>query len=223
MKFSTQKAKLDLARIYRTPAMQVSLTIVLSLFVISFFVIFALRPTIISIVTLKKTIAESQKTLQQLETKSRNLELVATQLEEIKDELPRLTLSVPTKGAEYASLTRDLEILAQQTGSKLDSESLGPTLLFSRILSPFTPSKDQTVVELPFSIRVTGSYASVINFLARVLSMPRIMMVESATITREAGPKNAATSVALNISGSTYYLANEAQLQKALPEKKGGR
>ena len=60
-----------------------------------------------------------------------------------------LNTTIPNNGAEYSPLTTAIEILAHQTGTQLKSESLGPTLLFSRIISPFIPSKDQSVVELP--------------------------------------------------------------------------
>lgn len=221
MNIPTAKYSQDLRRYYRMPAVQVSLTLVLSLFVMAIFIVFALRPTIVSIVTLKKTIEESKKTLTQLDTKVSGLQKAASQLETLKPSLPIINTSIPNTSAGLTPLTISVENLASQTGVSLDSESLGSTLLFSRILSPFTPSKAQSVVELPFSVRVSGGYPNVFQFLTGLLSMQRVMMIESITLTREAGPKSESASVALNVSGSAYYLADQAQLQKAIPEKKG--
>ena len=61
------------------------------------------------------------------------------------------------------------------------------------------------------------------EFLKKLLSMERVVMVESITITRETEKKSENTGVALNVSGSAYYLADEAQLQKAMPDKKGNK
>ncbi len=223
MNLPTQRYLHDLRKYYRLPAVQASLTLVLSLFLVAIFVAFALRPTIVSIVTLRTTIGESEKTLQQLDTKVSSLQRAAVQLESLKPFLPILNTNIPNNGAEYSPLSLAVEALARQTGTKLENESLGATLLFSRILAPFAPGKNQIVVELPFSLRVSGSYPNVSLFLTRLLSMERIVMVESITITREAENKSENAGVALNVSGSAYYLADEAQLQKAMPDKKGNK
>lgn len=221
MKPLTTRYSQDLRRYYRMPAVQVSLTLVLSLFVMAIFIVFALRPTIVTIVTLKKTIAESEKIRQQLSVKMTNLQKASVQFELLKPILPMLNTTIPNNGAEYLPLTTAIEILARQTGTQLESESLGPTLLFSRIISPFIPSKDQSVVELPFTARVIGSYPNISTFLAKLLSMERIIIIESVTITREIGSKEENTNVALNISGSAYYLADKVQLEESITENKG--
>ncbi len=221
MKSSTQRYSQDLRRYYRMPAVQVSLTLVLSLFVMAIFILFALRPTIVTIVTLKKTIVESEKTLQQLSAKMTNLQKASIQFELLKPMLPILNTTIPNNGAEYSPLATSIEILARQTGTQLESESLGPTLLFSRIISPFIPSKGQSVIELPFTVRVVGSYPNVSAFLTKLLSMERIILIDSVTITRETGSKEENTNVALNISGSAYYLADRAQLEKSIADNKG--
>lgn len=219
MKLPTQKYSQDLRRYYHLPAVRVSLTLVLSLFLMAIFIVVALRPTIISIATLKKTISESEKTLQQLDAKVTNLQGAATQLEKIKPVLPLLNLNIPNTGAMYSPLTSAIETLSIQSGVRLESESLGSTLLFSRLLSPFAPNKNQVVIALPFTARVTGDYPNVATFLTNLLSMERIIMFESVTITKETGVKTSTMNVALDISGSTYYLADEAQLLKSMPEK----
>jgi Tfp pilus assembly protein PilO len=203
------------------PAVQVSLTLVLSLFVMAIFIVFALRPTIISIVTLKKTIIESKATFEQLNTKIANLQSASDQLDLIKNFLPTLNTNIPNDGAKYFPITITVEALANQNEIKLESESLGATLLFSRIITPFTPSKNQSVIALPFNARVIGNYSNVLAFLTKLLSMERIIMIESVTITKETGTKLSGANVALNVTGSAYFLANEAQLQKSIIEIKG--
>ncbi len=211
----------DLRRYYRMPAVQVSLTIVLSLFVTAIFILFAISPTINSIVTLRKTISDSKKTLTQLEKKIIDLQKASQQLETITEALPALNISIPNTSAGYSPFYTSLENLASQAGVTLENESMGATLLFSRILAPFEASKSQSVVALPFSVRVTGRYPNISIFLSNLLAMERVVLIESVAITREAGPKNASAMVSLNVSGSAYYLADEAQLKKSMPESKG--
>lgn len=223
MKISSSKYSQDLRRYYRMPAVQTSLTLVLSLFVVSFFLVFALRPTIISIATLKKNIAESQKTLKTLDTKVASLQKASKELDQIKPFLPTLNKEIPNDGAQYSPLVVAVEGLAVQTGVQLESESVGPTLLFSRLLSPFVPNKSQNIIMLPFTVRVIGRYPNVYDFLSKLVALERIIMVDTVTISREASSKNSDGIVALNISGNTYYLADEALLKKAVEVKKGSK
>ncbi len=213
----------DLRRYYRMPAVQVSLTLVLSIFLMSIFVVFALRPTILSIVNLKKTISESKKVLQQLETKVNFLQKASSQLETLRPFLPNINSGIPNQGAQYSPITLAIEELAFQNGVIVESESLGPTLLYSRILSPFNPSKNQKVVDLSFSMRVSGTYTAVTNFLNMLMQMERIILVDNVTIAKQAGTKSSTASVTMNIGGLAFYLADAPQLDKALIQKKGGK
>lgn len=221
MNLSTQRYTQDLRKYYRLPSVQVSLAVVLSLFVMAIFIVFALRPTILAITTLQKTIDESEKTLDQLSNKVRSLQIASNQLETLRPSLGAINASIPNEGAMYSPLTKTLEVLAIQSGVKLESETLGPTLLFSRTLSPFKPGKSQSVVALPFTARVSGNYLAIDDFVTKLLTMERIISLDSATITREAGSKTTSAGVSLNVSGFAYYLADEAQLNKAISQKKG--
>lgn len=216
MNLPTQRYTQDLRRYYRMPAVQTSLTLVLSLFVMAIFIVFALRPTMISIVTLKKTITESESTLAKLKTKITNLQKASSQLDSIKFFLPTLNTSVPNTSAMYAPLTASIEVIATQNQVLVEGESVGSTLLFSRVLSPFTPNKSQSVITLPLTIKVSGAYPNAMNFLKDLLSMERLIMVESITITKEAGSNKSTQAVAINITGNAYYLADEQQLKKSL-------
>lgn len=203
------------------PAVQVSLTLVLSIFVITVFIVFALRPTIISIATLKKTISESEETLTKLNTKISSLEQASVELESFKSALPALNVAIPNTGADYSSLTSVTESLAIQTQTSLESESLGPTLLYSRILSPFAPSTKQVVIELPFSARIVGTYSDAIAYLERLITMERIVSIDSVTLTNETGTgADAKPGVALNLSGNAYYLADKDQLDSVINKNK---
>lgn len=223
MKLNTGRYSQDLRRYYRMPSVQASLTLVLSLFVMAFFIVFALRPTILSIVTLKKNIVESQNTLKTLDTKVASLQKASNELDKIKPFLPTLNKEIPNEGAKYSPLAVAVEGLASLSSVQLESESLGSTLLFSRVLSPFIPNKSQNIVMLPFTVRVVGSYPNVYGFLTKLVSLERVIAIESVTISREASSKNNSGQVALNITGSAYYLADEALLKKATEVKKGTR
>lgn len=219
-----KKYQLDLARYYQIPAVQSSLSVVLSLFIVSIFILFALKPTVVTIVKLQKTIEDSEKTLQQLKTKVTALQKASVIYEQLTPAIPMLEASIPGKSAEYQALTSTIELLAVQTGVVLNTSSLGETLLYSRILSPFVPNKTQGVAALPFSVRVTGEYPAITSFLQNLLTVDRLIKMDSVTYAREGSVRgSSAGSTSLTIVGEAYYLADQAQLQKAIPLKKGGK
>lgn len=223
MNIASTKYSQDLRRYYRMPSVQTSMTLVLSLFVVSFFIIFALRPTILSIVSLKKDIAESQKTLKTLVVKVENLQKASVELDKIRPFLLTLNNEIPNNGARYSPLVSVVEQLATSSQVQLESESLGPTLLFSRVLSPFALNIGQNIVVLPFTVRVVGTYPNTYDFLRKLVSLERIIAIESVTVSRESTSKNSSGLVALNIMGNAYYLADEELLNKAMEIKKGLR
>lgn len=213
----------DLRRYYRLPATQVSLTVVLSLLVVAIFISFALRPTFVTIVNLQKTITESKKTLEVLQLKRTNLEKAAGVWEQIKQFDESLNQGIVNKNAGYDPLVEQIEQVARATGVTFQSENLGPALLFSRVVAPYTAYKNQSVIGLPITIKVTGSYPTVLDFLQRIMGMERLIGVETVTISRETGMKSDNLVVALNLNGSAYYLADQQQLKPLLEEKRRGR
>lgn len=220
MNLSAQHYSRNLQKYYRLPSIQVSLTLVLSLFIVAFFIIFALGPTIVAVVSLQKNITDSRTTLQQLEAKVLVLRKISTEFEVLKPSLPTLNLDIPNTGSSYSPLVLVVESLARQTGVSVQTESIGSTLLYSRILSPFTPNRVQSIVTLPLTLQVAGPYPQVSSFLSKLLSMERIVTLDSVTITRNTSTKNGDTLVSLQMSGNAYYLADDTQLKKAMPVAK---
>lgn len=223
MKPQRRQYSFDLKHYYRLPATQVSLTIVMSLIIVAVFAVFALRPTLITIVTLRKTILESRKTLEQLQNKTTNVQRAAELLETIKPSLARIDLGITKEGADYRSITTQIEMITKQTGVQLQSESLGATLLYSRVISPYNLNKNQIVLALPVTLRVSGSYTNIVNFLRALTNTDRSIGIDSIVVTKEAGGKEGGVTVSLNVSGSVYYLADEGLITPILKEKRGNK
>lgn len=212
---------LDMQRYYRLPVVQVSLQIVLSLFIIAFFLFFAFRPTLTTIVTLQKDIDDSKQTLQTLDTKVSSLQRAAAILTALKPSLPYIDASIPSKDAGYTPFVSSLEVLAAQNNVQIVSENVGGTVLYSQLVSPFAPLKSESVIPLPVVLQVSGSYDAIANFLQSLLSLDRLFVVSTATFSHEVATKNSTATVSLSLTGNVYYLADQAQITKAMPTKIG--
>jgi Tfp pilus assembly protein PilO len=227
MKFEPSKYSRDLKKYYQIPAVQSSLTVVLSLFVIAIFIAFALRPTLVSITNLKNTIEDANKTSKLLKVKVKNLQIAASQLETIKPLLPNLTTNIPTSSVMYGELVNTIEAISNNSGTVLDTQNLGASLLFSKIASPFDLDRNHEVITLKYGVSVTGSYPQLQQFLTTFLSMERLAMIDSVTIspiaTSRSGNSKSSTSLKMDLSGGVFYIADQAQLTSILGDKKGGK
>lgn len=221
---SSRRLRLDLARYYRLPSIQVSLGVVLAFMITAFFIMFAIRPTFATIVKLQKNIEESRTTLKDLETKVTALSKAATLLEKIKPQLPSLETSIPPDGMRYDELAYSLEALAQNTETTLESFTLGDSLVSSRLVNAYTPNKKQEVVPTPITVRINGTYPQVSVYLTRLASTIRLTAVESVAILKDgAGSRNSGGgTLTMTISGLVYYAADPGVIQKVFP-KDGGK
>ena len=211
---------LDLQRYYRMPVVQVSLQLVLSVFIIAFFLMFALRPTIETIITLQKNIDDSKQTLQKLDTKVSALQRAATVLTALQPSLPYIESSIPSTEAGYRAFTSELELLAAQAGVRLVSENFGGTVLYSQLAAPFTLSKNESVVPMTVNLQVSGTYSAVSTFLQSLIRLDRVMNIASATMAHEAASTTTG-GVNLSLTGTVYYLADQAQITKTMTSVTG--
>lgn len=219
---NNRRLRLDLMRYYRLPSVQVSLGVVLALLITAFFIMFAIRPTLVTITKLQSEIEESRKTLTLLETKVQALTTASTLLEKIKPQLPKIEESIPGEGMSYEKLAYNLEALAQNTGTRLESFTLGESLLSSRLINAYAENKKQEVIASRITIRINGAYPQINAFLTRLASTIRLTSIESVAILRDGTKANEAGSgsLSMTISGEVYYLADPAAINKVFPEER---
>lgn len=209
---------LNLQRWYRKPVIAESLTVSLSMLLVAFFVAFALKPTLTKIAELKTKIEESEQTLEQLETKTAALakaNIIWQQAEPFK---AGVELSLPL-GDKYPTLLQEIEILTQRHGVAYLSGNFAPSLISSDIINPFTSSGKLGVKVLPFTVRVSGDFLSLVGFVNNVASIDRILSIDSLSYVQDINPGEG-VQVALGFSGKAYYFGDLEQLNIVIPEKR---
>ena len=210
---------LDIKRYYRIPAVQKSLSLVLSLFITAFFIIAAIRPTFITIASLQKSIVESEKVLTQLNTKVRSLEQAQRLWEENMGKIAYVDSSIPTTKADYDSYIKTIEIIALESQVFLEGTNLGDALLYSSIFDPYTGTEREGIT-LPVTISVSGTYPQIIQFYKSLTSLDRLLDPLSVTLATEGKQgKEQQGQISMSLSGNIQYMASKSLLEKALPGK----
>lgn len=174
---SPQQKKLfaTLAKFYKNPVTKVSLEIFLSLFLVIFFGIFVIRPTMVTIADLIKEIDDKQELEQQLQRKIASLATAQDEFNQYKDKIKYLDQAIPSQ----PELVRSLK-----TVEKIASDN---KVIISSLKTSEIPEEkkvqmfdlDQLArIDLYFTFQVMGNYPSIKNFIEDLHQYRRAFMVE---------------------------------------------
>lgn len=157
----------------------VSTNVILTLFFISFFAAFAIRPTAITISRLWREIQDKQRVRSQLGAKISNLEEAKTSLEEIEDELGLLAAALP-ETSEFSRMLRTIEYLTAKHGLVLTSGRYDAVELYLQP-SEASASGDQ-LNSYAFSLSLKGALADIKGFVNDFERLDREVSISSITL-----------------------------------------
>ena len=189
----------DIGQLYKNKKTRVYTEIVFSLITISFFLFFAIKPTLTTIASLMKNIKDQETVTEQLQSKIRALITAQAEYNLIKDDLPLVDESLPQE-TQVSLLVRQLEALARQTGVEVEA------IKFEQVyLRGAPPSTTDTPQSLNFSFVASGQYQNLKAFLQSCSSLRRIIIVESFSFnSRKTQTEDQLLTLSLN--GKAYFL-----------------
>lgn len=148
------------------------LEIIFSLVATSFFAIFALRPTFLTISSLLKEIATKEEMIVKMDTKIGNLQTAQDILSQESLRIPILKLSVPTlpQPQIFAHQIEAIASMSQVTvlGVSVDETPLKGNLLSSDQKTKDIPDFPADTGSMGFSISATGSFQNLFSFLKEI-------------------------------------------------------
>jgi len=181
---------LNVLRLYKSkPNFKIYLELILSLSAMVIFSIFAIRPTIITIIGLNKEIRGKEETVVKLKQKIKNLQTASMTLQAEANRLPLIIQAVPNLASPEV-FVKQIENIASQNG-----------VIILKL------SASEEINELPFSISVTGSYASLSSFLKSVENLRRPVKFDSFAIISSV--TDLEKILTLTITGKLPYLYYE--------------
>lgn len=161
------------------------LELILSMVTIALFAIFAIRPTILTIIDLNKEIREKQETLSKLSQKIKDLQGGSNTLQVESTRLPIILQAVPDK-ASPEILIKHLETLAEQNSLKIMSIAASDAVLIGSdsYIKRSTEGKSlpDNASQLPFTITLTGDYSNLYSFVNNLQNLRRPVQIDSFAI-----------------------------------------
>lgn len=223
-------SQFKLKKLTEGPLVQAAVTVILSLFTVSFFGIFAIKPTLSTIAGLMREIKDKKIVSQQLDAKVEALSLGQTSYEKIKPYLERIENAVPAE-ALFLRLISEIKLLALEDQVALETASFDNFYLVNQggdLVSPQeavpvdkkqeakpeeakAKTQESKPNELVFSLSLSGDYKNLKKFVADLTKIDRLVLVEKSQFktepSQEKDEKNQKLVLSLNLK--SYYLKNE--------------
>ena len=168
-------------------------TVILTLGATIFFALFAINPTISTIVKLRREINDSRFVEKKLSEKINNLSNLSSEYQNIQKDLPFVLDAIPDK-PEAPTLVAQIQSIAQESSvviSKFDVSSINLTAQDASMSSSFA-----------FEITGQGDYENLQKFSSDLINIQRIISVNSLSITEDTQTDQ---NLEINIKGSAYF------------------
>jgi len=174
-------------------------TVAFTFLTVSLFAWYAIRPTLQTILYLRREIADKLEVNQKMEDKITALIEAQSALSQIESNLPVLEEALPS-GPDVVTLLGQLASLAQISEASLSSARTSDVPVDGEAATTSAVQKPGEPHELSLTITVIGTYETLQSFLNGMINMRRIVAVDSISFTPDT------TSAAL-LGNSTLQLA----------------
>lgn len=166
--------------------------VILTLGAAIFFALFAINPTLSTIVKLRKEIEDSKFVESALTKKVNNLSSLSTQYSEIQSDIPIILDAIPEQ-PQAPTLVGQIQTIAQTSSVSievLDVSEVGLTEEGASESSKFS-----------FNLTATSTYENLKKFISDLVSMQRIVSLEKITLTKNTDSE----SLQLDLQGTAYF------------------
>ncbi len=201
-------------RFYKKPLVQASANVAFTLLVICFFVFFAIRPTLVTMVSLQKKLKESKEINQQLSRKIDSLQQVQKIYAQIVDDLFLVEAALP-ETAEFQSLALRINYLAFKNNLVLNSASFAG---FDLVGVRENLEKGQPKASYGFTLGLSGSFEQIKSFLTELEQIDRLIKINKVGFSKEKG-KIGVVGMRTEVEGEAYWYSKESVLALPQPEQ----
>ena len=190
------------------------LELILTLVTVSFFAIFALRPTLLTITELLKEIKTKEETATKMATKIQNLQQAQTLFTQEEPRIKLLETAVPNSPAPD-TFVRQIEGLSVSHPINLLGISIGEVTLVGeekvRRTSDELEKLPGEAKGISFSMSLSGDYQNIISFLSDMEKMRRPVKIDAINIL--SAETEEGQNLVLVVTGRTPYLKENSEIK----------
>jgi len=167
-------------------------TIILSLTASIFFIVFAINPTISTIVNLRKQLTDAQFVDERLTQKINNLSSLSQQYQTIEGDIPLILDALPEK-PEAPTLVGQIQTIGEDSSVQVNDIEILPINL--------SVKNSTTSSSFEFNVTGEGSSTNIQEFLKNLISMQRAVSITSIQFVENSNGEN----LSFVIKGLAYF------------------
>ncbi len=170
---------------------------IFTILITAIFIIFAIKPTVETIIVLQKKLADSNQILEKITKKSENLSLGKQNYDQMDTNIKtKIQAGIPDH-PEFKSITDALEQAAERNDASISALQIAPLEITSKI-----PNQVASLSEISFIFNTTGEYQKLILLLQDLKRSDRLISIDSMSLSTLSEEKG----IIMSISGKAYYL-----------------
>lgn len=187
-----------IAPLGKIPIIKTYGTTIFTLFMMSIFILFAIRPTVETIIILQKQLSDYQQVLDKINQKSSNLAIGIENYKKISNSpvLQKVQTAIP-ENVELRTFVRSLEDTALKNEATISGLQLQPLSIEQE-----NNTSQKTLSTMDFTFNVSAPYPKLLIILNKLKTTPRLISVDRVLLTRSTETR----TVLMSISGKAYYL-----------------
>lgn len=175
-------------------------SLIFTLITVSIFSYYAIRPTVTTILSLQKSIAEQNQVLNTLKQKVNNLVAGKGNYDNIPHSVKAKLADLVPDNPALPGLINSLTYAAQISEATISGLQFQPVVLENQST---TLSKTPSLNQVDFSLNVQGSFTNLMKLLAAVKRTDRLVTITSINFAK---PLDG--NLLMSITGKAYYLKN---------------
>jgi Tfp pilus assembly protein PilO len=184
-------------KLSQTPEAKISSLVSLTIFTVAFFGIFAILPTLQTIAQLNRQIEDARLVDSKLQQKIVVLNKAEEEYLRLTAELPLVNRVLPEEPA-FDRLAWQINWLTNNLNLTIVAGSYGDFFLKKG-------PADNILAGLPVEISVNGSYQQIRAFIAQMVNLDRLIIIETVNISNKKTSINS-QGLTANIKFTAYYL-----------------
>lgn len=188
-------------KLYQEKKSRVYSGIILSILTITFFLSFAIRPTLVTIASLLKEIENQKVVAEKLQDKITALNTAQIEYQKIKKDLVFVDETLPIH-PDISSLITQLEVLARDSNLSVDGIQFSRTVLKDQEGNIKNSKIKEGPPGIDFTLAVVGDYKNLISFLDSLTNLRRLVLIDTFALHTGSTDENL---LLLNLKANVHF------------------
>lgn len=170
---------------------------VFTLIVMSILIVYAIRPTIETILVLQKKLADSNEVAEKITQKTNNLSKAQQNYANLDPDIKSKIEAAIPDSVSLKSVVQALEQTAKKYEASVSALQIQPLVLEAK-----TDGKPGHLSEVSFTFNAEGEYQKIISILQDFRSSDRLISIDNVSLSK----LNEGPGITISLSGKAYYL-----------------